>query len=83
MSEKKKFIVTIEEMVSEDFEIIAENEEKAEKIATEKYNNGEFVLEPGNLVAKQMQIHNVTDDKLQIGLSFNEFTIGSSGMMVG
>ena len=63
MSEKKKFIVTIEEMVSEDFEIIAENEEEAEKIATEKYNNGEFVLEPGNLVAKQMQIHNVTDDK--------------------
>ena len=59
----KKFIVTIEEKVSEEFEVLAEDNEEAEKIAAEKYRNGEFVLEPGNLVAKQMEIHNVTDDK--------------------
>lgn len=58
----EKFIVTIEEMVSDDFEVLAENYEEAEKIAVEKYKNGEFVLEPGNLVAKQMKIHNITDD---------------------
>ena len=62
MSEKKKYVVTIEEMVSESFEVYAEDEFEAEEIATEKYNNGEFVLEPGNLVAKQMEIHNVTDN---------------------
>lgn len=58
----EKFIVTIEEMVSDDFEVLAENYEEAEKIAAEKYKSGEFVLEPGNLVAKQMKIHNITDD---------------------
>lgn len=63
MSTKKKFVITIEEMVTEDFEVFAETEEEAVEIATEKYNSGEFVLEPGNLVAKQMQIHNVTDDE--------------------
>ena len=63
MSTKKKFIITIEEMVTEDFEVFAETEEEAVEIATKKYNSGEFVLEPGNLVAKQMEIHNVTDDE--------------------
>ena len=59
----KKFIVTIEEMVSKEFEVLAEDNEEAEKIAAEKYKSGEFVLEPGNLVAKQMEIYNVTDDE--------------------
>ncbi len=66
----RKFVVTIEEMVSQDFEILAENFEQAEKIATEKYKNGEFALVPGNLVAKQMEIHNVTDD---VWTGWNEF----------
>lgn len=61
MPKKKKFIVTIEEMVSQDFEVMAEDDAEARKIAAEKYNNCEFVLEPGNLVCKQMEIHNVTD----------------------
>lgn len=63
MGGKKKFIITIEEMVTEDFEVFAETEEEAVEIATEKYNSGEFVLEPGNLVSKQMEVHNVTDDE--------------------
>jgi hypothetical protein len=50
----KKFTITIEEMVSEDFEIEAETMEEAMDIAEEMYNNGDIVLEPGNLVSKQM-----------------------------
>ena len=62
MCEKKKFIVTIEETISQDFEVIAENEEDAIDIAIEKYNNGEFCLSPGTLVAKQMAVENITDN---------------------
>ncbi len=51
-----KFIVTIEEMVSEDFEVEAESAEEAMYIAEEKYKKCEFVLEPGNLTFKQMAI---------------------------
>lgn len=51
-----KFLVTIEELISENFEVDAETVEDAIEIAKEKYNNGKFVLEPGNLVSKQMAI---------------------------
>ena len=63
MHKKKKYIITIEEMISQDFEVIAETDEEAASIATEKYSKGEFVLAPGNLVAKQMHIHNLTDNE--------------------
>ena len=63
MNVKKRFIISIEETVSKDFEVFAETEEEAGEIASKKYNSVEFVLEPGNLVAKQMQIYNATDDK--------------------
>lgn len=59
---RKKYSITIEEMISKTFEIFAENDEQAENIAIEKYNSGEFVLDPGNLVSKQMQINNETED---------------------
>ncbi len=49
-----KFIVTIEEMVSQDFEVEADDVGEALALAEEHYRNGKFVLEPGNLVAKQM-----------------------------
>ncbi|MDE6245218.1 MAG: hypothetical protein K2M50_06135 [Treponemataceae bacterium] len=51
-----KYIITIEEMISEDFEVEAECAEEAMNIAEEKYNKCEFVLEPGNLTFKQMAI---------------------------
>jgi len=54
VTKKGVFKVTIEEMVSETFEVEATNIEEAMQIAEEKYNNGEFVLEPGNLTCKQM-----------------------------
>lgn len=43
----KKYKISIEEHVSDSFEIEAENEGTAVKEAIRKYKNGEFVLEPG------------------------------------
>lgn len=53
-NKKKKFRVTIEEMVSQDFEIEAETMEEAMRIAEERYHSGDIVLEPGNLVCTQI-----------------------------
>ena len=44
-----KMHVLIEEVLSQEFEVEADSAEEAEKIAWEKYENGEFVLCPGNL----------------------------------
>lgn len=49
-----KYKVCIEETVSEEFEVEAETPEQALEIADEKYNNCEFVLEPGELIGKKM-----------------------------
>ena len=62
MEKKKKYIITIEEMISKPFEVFAEDLDKAMEIAIKKYNSGEFVLDPGNLVVKQMEIHDVIED---------------------
>ena len=64
MEKLKHFKVTIEEMVSQTFDVYAKDDEDAEMIATRNYNNGVFTLSPGNLVAKQMEIENVTDKEV-------------------
>ena len=51
---KRVFKVTIEEHISETFEVEANTLEEAMEIAEQKYNDGEFVLEPGNLTYKCM-----------------------------
>lgn len=51
----RRYIVTIEETCSDDFCVEANSLQDAMRIAKEKYNSGEFVLEPGNLLSKQMQ----------------------------
>ena len=53
---KKKYGITIEETISEEFIVYAENSEEAMKIAEGKYNTEEFILAPGNLTSKQMAI---------------------------
>ncbi len=60
---KNKYNVTIEETISKTFEIVAENEKQAKEIAMDKYNSGEFVLAPGELTNKRIQ---VCDDDILI-----------------
>ena len=55
VNKMQKFKITIEETVSQDFEIEATSLEEAMDIAEQQYNDGKLVLEPGNLVCKQMQ----------------------------
>lgn len=62
-TEKKTFIVTIEETVDQDFEVEAVDIEEAMDIATEKYNDGEFVLEPGEVTYKQMACRDPETDE--------------------
>lgn len=54
MNKMQKFKITIEEIVSQEFEIEAGSLEEAMELAEEQYNDGKLVLEPGNLVSKQM-----------------------------
>lgn len=49
-----KYKITIEEMVSQEFEIEAEDIGAALEMAEENYNKGKWVLKPGNLVCKQI-----------------------------
>lgn len=53
----KKYVVTIEEVVSQDFEVWAEEGEDPLKIAEEKYWTGEFILSPGEVQHRQMAVH--------------------------
>ncbi|MCD7854769.1 MAG: DpnD/PcfM family protein [Clostridiales bacterium] len=59
-----KYIVTIEEMISQDFEVEANDMETALEIAEQNYRDGIFVLEPGNLVCKQISAESI--DKTDI-----------------
>lgn len=52
------FSATIEELISQDFKINANSIEEAVSIAKEKYDEGKFVLAPGTLIAKQIQVEN-------------------------
>ncbi|MDD6633814.1 MAG: DpnD/PcfM family protein [Ruminococcus sp.] len=58
------FKVTIEETVSETYDIEASSVEEAQKIAIKKYNNNEIVLEPGNIISKRISVCNSTFEKL-------------------
>ena len=50
------YTVTIEETVSEEFQIEAASLEEAEEIAMTKYRSGEIVLESGNLTSALMEV---------------------------
>lgn len=53
---KKHFQVTIEETVSDDYSVLADNIEEAKEIAIKKYRECEIVLEPGNIQGKKLII---------------------------
>ena len=50
----KKIKVTIEEHISQTFEVEANDIEEAMEIAEEKYYNCEFVLDPGEVSSRLM-----------------------------
>ena len=66
----KKFCVVIEETVSEEFEVEAENKDDAIKKAVEKYKNGEFILSPGNLESKKISVVDDDNDKISEWIPF-------------
>lgn len=51
-----KFKVTIEEHISQQFEVEADDERQAEDVAREKYRSGEFVVDNGSLIAAVVQV---------------------------
>ncbi len=66
----KHFRITIEEVVSQTFDVYAKDDDEAERISVMNYDNETFVLEPGNFVSKQMQIENVTDNYISEWFEF-------------
>lgn len=52
----KRFVVGIEEIVTQEFVVEAENASEAIHIAEIKYKNGDFILSPGELQSKRMAI---------------------------
>lgn len=51
-----KFKILIEETIVQEFEIDAKNEREALLLAKKKYNEGEFVLDQGEVQYKQMAV---------------------------
>lgn len=51
-----KYCISIEEIVVGNFEVDANSKEEALEIAKEKYDNCEFVNEPGDLVEKRIVV---------------------------
>lgn len=51
-----KYTITIEETIAKDFEVETNDAEEAYEIAGQKYNSGEFVLDPGECQFKQIAI---------------------------
>lgn len=57
-----KYCISIEETVVGNFEVEANSREEALKIAKEKYDNCEFVNEPGDLVEKRIAVRTGDED---------------------
>ena len=55
---EEEFVIDIEEMVVSSFRVKAASMEEAMEIAEEKYWNGEFVVCPGDVAARQMRASN-------------------------
>jgi len=54
----KKYVVTIEEVVSEEFVLEADSLDEAIEKTIANYNEGSFVLEPGNLIETNLLVGN-------------------------
>lgn len=51
-----KYLVVIEETNTKEFKVEASSPENAQKLAVEKYYNGEFVLDPGECQFRRMSV---------------------------
>ncbi len=58
----KKYVITIEETVSKDFEVYAEDIAEALGKAEDNYRAGIFVLDPGELIFKQIAVTQPNDE---------------------
>ncbi len=59
----KTFKITIEEHISQSFNIEANDIEEAMKIAEDDYNNGFLVVEDGDVTTKQMMAEDEETDE--------------------
>ena len=50
------FKITVEESVAKTFEVRGDTAEEALEKAKRLYNNGDLVLDPGDLISKQISI---------------------------
>lgn len=57
-----KYIITIEEIIDEDFEIVADNAKQAMRIAEDKYKSSEIILEKNNVSFRQMAVQKLNGD---------------------
>ena len=53
-----KFTVTIEEHISQPFEVEADTIEEAMEIADDKYYSGDYILDNANVTARLMMAEN-------------------------
>ena len=53
-----KFTVTIEEHISQPFEVEADTLEEAMEIAEDKYYSGDYILDNANVTARLMMAEN-------------------------
>jgi hypothetical protein len=56
LGKMKEYQVTIEEVVADSFIVYANSRGEAKDEVLRKYKGGELVLEPGNLVYKQISV---------------------------
>lgn len=57
-----KYTITIEETVAKDFGVEADDAEEAYETAEQKYESGEFVLDPGECQFRQIAITAPSDE---------------------
>ena len=69
-NEVRRFCVSIEEIICEDFVVTADSIEKAIQVAVEKYQKEEFVLSPGNIESKQIMVYDKGNDTFTDWIEF-------------
>ncbi|MDO5568960.1 MAG: DpnD/PcfM family protein [bacterium] len=60
-----KYKIIIEETISQEFEVEANSLEEAQSKAIDEYNNGNIVLEPGELQSKQIKVIDENNKELE------------------